>query len=784
MINSGQPDDAIELLMPLEARHPHHPQLQYYLGYARVKVGDLWGGVAHYEKARTYGGDSSLWIPIASLYLDLGLRALASNAYQQALRHNPKHPALKELPDELLNIELEIEMIADSMDISSRNNRAGLRLMEEAQIALHTADYTRCIGLNRKAIKYLKRFPPPHNNLSLAYFFNGQPEKAIQTAREVTAYDPNNIQALANLVRFMAWTLHESEARETWEYLKRLTPQEDSHRVKMIEAAAILNDDEDVYRLINELEVFVQADSGFTQRIQLHLAIAEANLGRKSARKRLSKLKAQINWAGNILEAFKKGQSGLGWTDRFPYFHASDLIPNREFESFITLVGISADLHPQTYRRKIDRFLSRFPQMALIGKKTLLEDQQVDAGISILSTIGTPEAYNILREFATSKNGSDDDRLQALQVLQEAEQIDPAETIRFWQNGEWQDIQFRMYKIDDEPDVKYSDQVIELLTEGFEASKAGNLEQAEDAFLRVIEIAPGVIEAYNNLASIYSQRDELERAKEMLKKALEINPNYVMARCNLALFLLNDNAFEEAEETIKPLADVTRYSSQEMAFLSYIRAHIDVKYKRYDQAQHQLGMALEIQPDYEPAQNLLGNLGTLKMLDKAQAGWQRRQQDSLRRQQAGRAKRRLQITSPDPDLTKALGIYTKEAMTGMGRVILPWGGWSALRKAELYEHLVESLQDKDVLQGIVSDLSDEELNALRQVLDRGGHISWEDFAAKFGDDLEESQYWQYHQPETVMGRLRIRSLLAETTVNDQLQLTIPTELRAPLRELV
>ncbi len=70
------------------------------------------------------------------------------------------------------------------------------------------------------------------------------------------------------------------------------------------------------------------------------------------------------------------------------------------------------------------------------------------------------------------------------------------------------------------------------------------------------------------------------------------------------------------------------------------------------------------------------------------------------------------------------------------------------------------------------------------MLECGGHIPWQEFDAAFGNDLQESPYWQYHEPESLMGRLRIRGLLTEASVDGQLVLTVPLELRSLLQNVL
>lgn len=96
------------------------------------------------------------------------------------------------------------------------------------------------------------------------------------------------------------------------------------------------------------------------------------------------------------------------------------------------------------FRREVERYAARFPQLVLLGKKTLLEDQQTEAAIALLATLATPEAYAVLREFGLGQAGDDETRIQALFALVEADQIQTNEPVRLWQDGEWRDVrQFR-----------------------------------------------------------------------------------------------------------------------------------------------------------------------------------------------------------------------------------------------------------------------------------------------------------------------------------------------------
>ncbi len=782
LIETGRVQEAIQLLEPLLERYPRIADVHYYLGYACAKADLLWKSISNYEKAMDLRRDPDLWTAMGFLYIYLELRASALHAFQQAYRHDPNNPILDEVRQGLEIIENEIRLTAETMGLNIKTTERGLRFMEEAQIALHEADYTRCATLNRQAIRILGDWPPPHNNLSLAQFFNGEPEDAIQSARRVLDHSPENIQALANIIRFLAWTGREEKARGYWNRLKELTPEDHGNRMKMVEAAAIMEEDETVYQFLKAAQPERDTDLHLSQNFQLFFAIAEANTDRhRSARRRLKTLKTDIPWAGILLEALEAGKPGPGWSSRFPYFHANELIPFRHLTAFFRMLELGKDMPEQKLRREVERFVRRFPQIVKLAEKFIWEDMQVQAGISLLSRIGTPEAYAALRRFGLSQAGSEQDRLDAISALSDAGEISQDETLRMWQGGEWREIKFRKYEIVDDKEFPYSPKAVDLLDQGLEAFEQNDYARAEDFFRQVLELEPQAKEAYNNLGTIYARQDNNDQARKMFYRAIEIDPLYILPRCNLAIYLLGEDQVDEAADMIAPLFDVSHFRPQEMAYLSYIQARIMIHRDELESARKALDMALEVYPDYELAAALRDRLDLMIRLETGWGSWQ----EELRiRDQAKRDRLQQMITTPDPSLSEALGIYTKNTLTAIGRAVLVGGGWSTLKKADLRQHILESLQGEYVITRVVSGLNPEDRKALSQVLSYGGSIPWETFDAAFGNDLDESPYWQYHLPNTTMGRLRERALLVETTVDGVLHLSIPVELREPLLKLL
>ena len=789
LVTLGRAVEAIDLLERFLEAFPREADLHYRLGYTRAHAGDIWGAISGYQRAMKLERSPGYWPPLAFLYLEIELRAHALRAFRQVFRFKDGLSLTAKMLEEAHQIasalEVNITELARDLGIPTQRVEEGLYLMERGQQALQENNFPACIADNRKAIRYLGDWPPTHNNLSLALFFNGQPEEAVTTARRVLSHAPDNIHALANGIRFLAWTGRETEARELWGQLADHAPQDTIERIKIVEAAAMLGEDESVYQLLTPLDRRKRDGGRMVElaiRERLFLAVAEVNTGRhRLALRRFKSLQSDAPWAGDLLAALEAGRPGPGWAERFPYFHSSELLPAAELDKLIQLGMQQEEMPPQRFRNKMIRFVARFPQIVRIAEKMIWEEAQPEAGVVMLQTFGTPAAYTALRRFGLSQAGDDEIRMRALMALVEAGEIEPDEPVHIWNQGEWREVLVRGYEISDERSSDYDPDAIDLLVKGHEAFSDGEHELAEQCFQRALELEPRAKEAYNNLGTIYARLEQHDLAKGMFQKALTIDPLYVFPRCNLASYLVDEEDIKGAQDALKPLSDVTQFHPQEMAFYSYTQARIHAHLEEYEAARRALEIALEIWPDYELAKDMLEWLDAVESFDSRLSSlWERQHQRALAR----RMRLQSKLTTAAPSFSEALPLYSKDALTGMGRVVIPWGGWSAFRKAELIQEIIKALTASELVGHVVSELSDDERAALRQVFAAGGTMVWRDFDKVYGNDLEESRYWNWHEPETTMGRLRQRGLLVETTVENELLVAIPSDLRPLLEEIL
>jgi tetratricopeptide (TPR) repeat protein len=82
--------------------------------------------------------------------------------------------------------------------------------------------------------------------------------------------------------------------------------------------------------------------------------------------------------------------------------------------------------------------------------------------------------------------------------------------------------------------------------EGDRALKAGNYREAEQAFEKLRDIAPGIAEIQGQLGLIYFQERKFDQAILALQRALQLNPELPRAGALLALSLSEQGRYEDA----------------------------------------------------------------------------------------------------------------------------------------------------------------------------------------------------------------------------------------------
>lgn len=785
----GQPEQVVELLEPGLSRFGNHPPYRAALAAAYGQLGLFQEAAQHAHLAADLAPQVAEYRFLAAIaWYEAGYYTLAHRARQSWQHLAPSDAVIaSEFEWQELSYQAGLDDLCNRYGVDDRAlaERAGYGL-DMARWALSQERWGDAVSHARQVIKLLPQWPPPRNNLSLALYYIGEPAAAIAEAEAVLReIDPNNVQALSNLVRFCLARGDTAAAQGYGERLAALPlPMEVDTATKLVEGLALLDRDEDVLRVIKQMAKQFGELSG-----QLHLdwAIAAANLGRRRealAHAREAEARGDDSpLAVETIIALRARRPGRGIAERYSYTHVSDWITHDLLNRFLLLIRREAE-HGQRDERRWAELLARCPQIVLVAQKMLYEDMAgtgapgAEMHLRLLQVIGTPGALEVLRTFALGRVGMQEDRMLALNLLKQAGGLPADATVMMWVDGEQHPIESTGYDIVSDDLTSYSPEALLAYEQARTAHRAGDIAAAERGYRRAIALFPNAKEAYNNLGAILVQRGETAEGEECLDRALAIDPLYAFPRVTRALQALYAGDLTTAKEWLEPLRSVTHWPAS--GFINYQKglARIAIYEERFLEAQGHLQMAQNLAPEDTEIEELLEDIDSAVLDEKIAHGMRRRDQEYRQGRQAT-------PLPADPTLADCLAIMTRGDLLGISAMLnLPSS--SKLRKDELRQNLLTYLDNPDFVAGVVATLSTRERAALRDVLAQGGTMGWSAFAAAYDHDMEERPYLEYHarSRKTIMGRLRARGLLFEGTAAGQLIIAIPRELRPHLEESI
>lgn len=774
----GKLDEALELAEELVERYPRDVDCHMLLAFVYGDLGNLPEAIQHLEAAaRLSRRDPEVLTILGTAYHQAALHSHALLTFRECLGYELDKEATEQLQAMMADSTRRIEQVAARCGISLRKMEHASHLMEQGRMSNELGQLDEGAKASEEAARLVRNWAPPRNNLALAYFALGRWDEAIATEEEVLErIDDRNVHALSNLVRFLTASGKREEAREHLRRLEQIEADDPDACIKMAEAYAVLEEDQKVYALLKK----AQSEEAQLNAALLHfLGAASANLGKE--REALAHWREALRLdptslrLRDYMDFVRRRGRKLAPAYRFPYLSARNMIPRKAFEEFVEGLGPPA-VPEERMEQETRSFGRKYPYTAdLISDMLWYGDESVqDRAIGILQMLGNERAVDALQAFALSQVGDDGPRMTAAIALVELGVFSEDEPVRFWLKGQWREVLLRRQLITEEQELEYSDEVLDLLGEAIAAFQAGKEKEAEELYRKMIALEPRAKEAYGNLSVIFLQQGRQEKAERYLKKAIELDPNYVHPRCNLASIRITQGRLEEAEELLKPIAELRTLHPQELLFYHRILVELFIAQEDYESAEQSLEMILEMEPEDEAAQR---RLLMVQILKGSEEMFTRMRERERRRRERERRK-----PLEDTDLQSCLSRYTKDNLKAVAQA-LHIGGWSRLRKAEFIDLLAESLADPEVVKRAWRSLTSEEREALRFVLDRGGTVPYDEVSQEYGDDLEESYYWYYSEPETTIGRLRLHGLLFEGGHEDEVVLAIPTEVREVLADL-
>ncbi len=796
-LERDQPEKALEVLEKAPVQFQQRAEFLFARGYAYQLLSNDFTAIEDFEnglrKAPRY---LPAYLGLAISYANLDLMRHAWRYAEQFLRKHPEEPESEALAEEILTDA--------KADIADQARQAGIPFKKYEQAALPHERAQRFLAVGKfkraqkeldNAVRLTPESAPPRNNRSLAQYYLGRTEEAIAEAETVlNTIDANETNTLSNLILFHHSLWQKEKAAQYADRLRDIaltSTYDEINLPKAIESLGLWEDDETLWRLakdmLNEPAYALPGNSWYV------LGAAAANTNHLSEAERLLKRSKKEGTffeerVEQGLQAIKKAKRkrkpvvGPSLTGQFPYTHISQVWPSMlATDLFEQMIKIE---DPSLAERQLKRYVKRHP-FVLVAMRLILwnEEDEIlrELALDALAVSGLPEAYDEIKQFATSQYGHDDQRKQALIRLQKSGYIEPGTYVRFWsaQEGEWSEISTFSSIIEDADFSHYHPDAIELMEKSMQILNEGpenevNLEQAIKYLKEAIEIDPNYAMAIHNLGTIYIIQGKEEEGQNLIRESVEVEPGYLHGHVSLASIEFHKGDLDACQEHLRRVLSAPSIPPNVMERTLEIQLQLSVTEEDMDSTKIHFEMLKTLNPENPQVATLEP---MLKFWD-ATSGLRESWIENTHRYRERQLKKPI---SADENLASCLDRITRESLVGALRI---WGLKKAGRKAEVIARLDKVMRDPEMLcLYLEAELSQDERDALAWVLEDEGIRPWEEFNKRYGDDIDESPYWQYHEPETIPGRLRMTGLLAVGTFDGNRVALIPADLRPVLKQI-
>ena len=672
-----------------------------------------------------------------------------------------------------------IQTLATKLDLSFEAVEQATFHNENAQMELVEQNYSEVERQARKALESAPHWTAPRNNLAYTLNLLGRRKEAIAETERVLAADPENVHGLKNAAIFQLGLGQEEKAREFARRLFELVPamEEKTHEIDVaISTLAMLEDSESLWELAQRF--IRKSETVLLDYSWQCLGVAAARLGHlKEAKKLLERGIPDASEKGKttlekVNQAIKLEAAKLPWPPMFPGMEF--LLSDRIMQEWAAIAKRVEENRPtESQQRKIDAFLEKHPSALQAFKRMLWIEEISTAGASMLAMLNKTEADAEILRFALGDSGDNESRMEALMALSNAGRYSSETPVHFWdaEKGAWHDVQMFSQQIGDvEYDLK--PRTAELI----EKSRRAKNPQEGIAFLRrAVKDDPTCAMAIFNLGVLLNQHGQREEGEAMMRRSVEADPNYTFGFANLGLLEAQRGNKEAALDHLMKINQTKVIASNTAAVASLAHMVIALDDDDIEMARRHFDNASRFQPDSPLLEHFKEGLELAELSDKF--GFFR----DFQKQSANRYHRKMLNTalSPHMGLEACLSLLTKDNLVGTSRFL---DTTSKGKKAEMVAHLAARILDAEHLKEAITKLNEKEREALKWILAEGGSRPWKEFIEQFGDDMDESPWWNYHDPESIPGRLKCAGLLFVGKLDDQESAFIPADLRVLLAD--
>jgi tetratricopeptide (TPR) repeat protein len=491
-----------------------------------------------------------------------------------------------------------------------------------------------------------------------------------------------------------------------------------------------------------------------------YAGVAAANLARyEEAADYLARARSSIPFdepAKRYLAHLRKRTSPSTLGGDWPYFSMQHWLPPGLFER------IKADGGPNRYPGLVE---------ALVCAINETGGRDPDP-LTVLKTIGSPEARAVLERIASGTFGTDRVRIHAHRMLVELGERRGDLPATLWLQGEWKTLVVTVHEITEEAPSTLPAELQDRMHEAIEASRRKDWLRAEQIGRELRSKAPDHPQVCFNLAVALNAQDKLpEEVEALLLHAMRVDPSYPAAPSTLAMIRIRQDRLPEAKELLDRVKLPSKLHPTVYAIFLMAKAQVAVADGDFAAAAGTWEWLERISPESPMVREARDTWG----------GRLLRLMAPLRRRRARcREQQRRRLLSADPPLSECLEPLTREVLQETARAMnLPLP--ARLRKAELIAGIIRRLGDRRTVGVFRDSVGEPARTALDRVVAAGGVMPFAEFTRQWGAEEDGPPGWEWKEPGNVLGRLKFLGLLAEGTVGGRESVVVPREVREALR---
>jgi tetratricopeptide (TPR) repeat protein len=594
--------EARALLQDLDQAYPQRTELLRRLVEVAVPLEDA--HTYQYGCERLYAlqpHDRHLPFMLTTAYVKNGWLGLALTMGRRALAQDPANEKAQDIRSLLSRLEPLVKEEVTRLGLDGADGLECLTLHDQVRSLLAQGRYAKSHEIAEQLASRRPRFGPAYNNGAEACFHQGLIAKAIDLEQRLLDFEPDNVYALSNLVRFLCVFGKGEEARRHAQRLKALKPMFRDSAVKQAEALAWLGDDAGVLAVFEQGRQLEGSEGPRDDALLYHLAaVAAYRQGREE--------EARGYWRSALrgVPGFELARSNLDdldrpasernapWSYPFNYF-----VPKKLIDGLLAQIapvrGQDADA---TVKREAQQYLAAHPELE--GLVPLLLDRSDGVGrelaLHLAGLFRTPAMLQAVRDFALGQRGADRLRIRAAELAHGAGLLPPGPR-RLWLNGAWHDSAVQRFEVHtDAVEHPHAPGVFDLLTEGITALRAGNASRAERVLRKALAIDPNDPQVMNNLAVACAELGRTEESEALSMRLHERHPDYLFGRTALASLAAERGDLDRARKLLEPLLTRPRLHVSEFSALCMAEINLFLAEGDRQQVEHWLQMWREVAP--------------------------------------------------------------------------------------------------------------------------------------------------------------------------------------------